>query len=173
MRLAGLISFSPKLAFSPCGADITSLCPKATQREVPALPSAPNLVCSKFSRSMERLMQMSSPLLACQCLAVTIGNGIKALLRFGFFVIAVCTVLDCLLFEDPGIPLQNPDHEKPEMGHFRPDRFSKNSSGLWGELKILEICPDGGTGMIFARFSSSSSEICPDGVTGLVFSSNV
>jgi hypothetical protein len=29
---------------------------------------------------------------------VTIGNGIKALLRFGFFIIAVCTVLDCLLF---------------------------------------------------------------------------
>ncbi len=36
------------------------------------------------------------------------------------------------LRQDPGIPLQNPDHEKPEMGHFRPDRFSKNSSGLWG-----------------------------------------
>src|SRR5260370_42461006 len=87
MRLAGLISFSPKLAFSPCGADITSLCPKATQREVPALPSAPNLVCSKLSRPMERLMQMSTPGLACQCLAVTIGNGIKALLRFGFFII--------------------------------------------------------------------------------------
>lgn len=29
---------------------------------------------------------------------VTISNGVKALLRFGFFVIAVCTVLDCLLF---------------------------------------------------------------------------
>jgi len=29
---------------------------------------------------------------------VTISNGIKALLRFGFFIIAACTVLDCVLF---------------------------------------------------------------------------
>ena len=31
-------------------------------------------------------------------LPVTISNGIKALLRFGFCIIAVCTVLDCVLF---------------------------------------------------------------------------
>jgi len=30
--------------------------------------------------------------------SVTISNGIKALLRFGFFIIAVCTLLDCVLF---------------------------------------------------------------------------
>lgn len=29
---------------------------------------------------------------------VTTSNGIKALLRFGFFIIAACTVLDCVLF---------------------------------------------------------------------------
>ena len=73
----------------PCGADITSPCPKVRQREVPTLLSAPNLVCSSSSRPRQK----------SDCLlAETISNGIKALLRYGFFIIAACTVLDCLLF---------------------------------------------------------------------------
>jgi hypothetical protein len=39
-----------------------------------------------------------SPTITYHTVPVTISNGIKALLRFGFFVIAACTVLDCLLF---------------------------------------------------------------------------
>jgi hypothetical protein len=78
----------------PCGADITSLCPKTGQREVPTLPSAPNLVCC-FSTSSRPCL----PSAVSHCLLPeTVSNGIKALLRFGFFIIAACTVLDSVLF---------------------------------------------------------------------------
>jgi hypothetical protein len=51
---------------------------------------APRFWCVQVHRDHVGHLTVSLP--------VTISNGIKALLRFGFFVIAACTVLDCILF---------------------------------------------------------------------------